>query len=94
MTSLQAAFQAFHNEHPRIYARICALADEALQRGHKRYSMSLIFELIRYEEKLLSKKVAIAIPNAHRAYYARLWLSEHSDWPEFFRLSHVKEEAA
>jgi hypothetical protein len=69
--------------------RACPLA---IERGHRRYSAKLIFELIRMEEKLKVKSDKFKLAYAHRAYYARLWLKEHPSHPRFFKLHTVKGE--
>jgi hypothetical protein len=94
MTSLEAAFQAFHAEHPEVYRKFCDYADEVIGRGFKQFSSDAIFHRVRWFMKVEGGRKLFEINNNHTPYYARMWMQEHPQWPKFFELRHVKEEAA
>lgn len=85
MTALEEAFIEFHGENPRVYEKIKRYAAEAIARGYKRFSISVLVERVRWSE-MIEEAAAIKINNNHRAYYARLWMRDHPEHPNFFEI--------
>ena len=78
---------AFHIVNPQIYAQICQLAQEAIDAGFEHYSIEIIYCTMRHHINISTRGAHnFKFPNNHRACYARLWLEQHPDYPEFFRL--------
>lgn len=97
--SIQEAFEQFHRDNPKVYARIKSMALNAIGRGKKRISFKLIIEVIRWEtfmetnEQLTifveGEERKFKINNAYESRYARLFLQEypqHQDKVETRRL--------
>lgn len=93
MTALERAFIEFDRDNPRIYQLLCRFADQALAAGRARLGISLLFERIRWEVYITTaSNDEFKLNNNHRAYYARKWLREHPEHPEFFATRRVKGE--
>lgn len=68
----KAKFVAFHRNNPHILALYLRYARELYAAGHKRLSIALITERIRWDSLVTTVSERYKIANAHRAYYARL----------------------
>ena len=90
MSQLTEAFAQFHAENPVVYEHICLEIDAAMKRGHRRYSMAAIFEIVRWELKFVTTGRKYNMANALRPYYARMWMETHPPYPDFFVTTHVK----
>jgi len=75
----------FHRENPRVYVLVCRFAQEAIDRGATKYAIATIWERLRWEVQIVTGDMDFKLPNNHRAYYARLWLKNHPQYPDFFR---------
>lgn len=84
MTELEDEWATYHVAHPRVYELICKFASVAIAKGRKRYAIATIWELIRWHVDFELDEPEFKLPNNHRAYYARLWMQEHPDYPGFF----------
>ena len=82
----------YHQKNPHIYALICRYAEQAVRAGHKEYAIATIWELIRWEFTVVTVDENFALPNNHRAYYARHWLKQHPEHPKFFRTCELRSE--
>lgn len=92
MTDLEAAFEEFDRANPRIYELMCRFADQAIAAGRTRIGAQLLFERIRWEVYITTTDEEFKLNNNHVAYYARKWLREHPDHPDFFVTRRVKGE--
>jgi len=88
-------FWAFHAANPHVYGEFCRFADQAIASGRKHLSSSMIFERIRWETMIQTRgEGSLKLNNNFQPFYARLWLRNHPDKPEFFRLRQQKREAS
>jgi hypothetical protein len=74
---LEAKFWEFHKARPEVYSYICKFLQEAIDRGRSRFSISMVYERIRWYVEIELGTGEFKLPNNHRAYYARLWQREH-----------------
>lgn len=82
----QANFDRYHRENPQVYRLVCRFASELIAAGHKRCSIKMIWERIRWHCAVETKDPqGFKLNNNYHAGYARLWLREHPEHPEFFR---------
>jgi len=89
--SLDAEFQSFHARHPHVYNYVCHYAQQAISKGYKRFAIATIWERIRWEVLMVSDD-EFKMPNNHRAYYARMWMDDHPDYPDFFRTAELRSQ--
>jgi hypothetical protein len=84
MGELFVEWKAYHEANPEVYRLICRFADEVISRGYREYGIATIWERIRWHVSIELGEEEFKLPNNHRAYYARLWLDDHPDYPDFF----------
>jgi hypothetical protein len=93
MTRLEAAAREFLKKNPQVYPLFCHLVQKKIDEGHMRLGVSVIWEDLRWEGiKKTESDDGFKLNNDHRAYIARIWLSEHPEYPEFFELRRVRGE--
>jgi len=90
MTKLEQAFWEYHLAHPEVYVLVDKYAREAIASGLTQFSISMIIEHIRWF-RMVQKKEEFKMPNAHRAYYARLWMKDNPEHAGFFKTSKVQQ---
>lgn len=76
--SLDEAFEAFHAEHPHVYARLHTLAMGLVAAGHRRIGVKMLWETLRYHTMLEAPDPSGAgwkLNNSYTSRYARLLLA-------------------
>jgi hypothetical protein len=89
---LEAAFWDFHQTNPKVYELFDRFTRYAIQRGRKRFSVSVIIERIRWETTIETSNDDFKINNNHRAYYARLWMRDNPQHGGFFSTRETRGE--
>jgi hypothetical protein len=92
MSDLYQEWRAFHEANPHVYELICRFAKEAISIGRKEYAIGTIWERMRWHMNIERGDAEFKLPNNHRAYYARLWLDEHPNYPDFFHTCCLRSE--
>jgi hypothetical protein len=84
--SLEERWLEYHRRNPGIYRAFCRFADEALRAGRKRLGAKMLFERIRWYTTVEARDRSdgFKLNNNYHAFYARLWLREHPEHPDFF----------
>lgn len=86
-TDLRAAFEKFDEENPRIWELFVGLCERALRAGRRRAGARMIMEVIRWEIFVTTKSDDdFKINDHHTPYYARKYMGQHPELPEFFEL--------
>ena len=92
-TRLQREFNEFDKANPNVWKLFKRFAFQALQRGYTRFSVSSIYERIRWEVKMTTlSNDDFKINNNHRAYYARKWNAKYPHLAKFFEIRTVRGE--
>jgi len=81
---------AFHKANPRVYELICTYCDQVIARGHENYAIATIWERLRWHFHMETSDPDFKLPNNHRAYYARFWMKQHPQHPDFFRTATLR----
>jgi len=95
--NLYGAFLAYHQANPRVYQLVNHFAEDAMRRGHSQYGIAAIWEKVRWEITVNTRsniESEFKMPNNHRAYYARMWLKDHPDHPDFFKTAELRRKDA
>lgn len=71
-----ARFRAYHEANPEIYQALRRFALEAANAGHRRLSINLLFERLRWFTTVEAQGDAFKCNNTYRAHYARLLMQE------------------
>lgn len=92
-TKLQIQWEVFHEKNPHVYELIKKFTYEVIKAGRRSYSINAIFERVRWHTNIETSGAEFKISNNHRAYYARLFLKEHPEYPNFFKTKELRSEA-
>ena len=85
---LKEAFIKYHKKNPHIWTLFKRYAYEAIRAGRTRFGSRAILERIRWEENVtIADKKVLKIPNAHNAYYGRMFLATHPQYSGFLRIA-------
>lgn len=82
-TTLYERFQVFHKLNPAVWNEIQRIAKHMLEKGMKRLSINMIFELMRYNYAVFTMGDDYKLNNSYRAFYARMldaqpWIPENT----------------
>lgn len=83
----RARFEAFHHRNPEVYDRIVELARAAVQAGHQRVGIAMLFEVLRYDSMVgHDRREDYKLNNDYKAFYARLVMDREPDLEGVFEL--------
>ena len=84
---IDAAAAVFSNKHPEVNELFVRFTTEIINRGFKNYSVSAIFERIRWEtdQADVDGKSTFKLNNNYRAWYARRFMEHNPEHAGFFR---------
>ena len=84
---IDAAAAVFSNKHPEVTELFVRFTTEIINRGFKNYSVSAIFERIRWEtdQADVDGKSTFKLNNNYRAWYARSFMEHNPEHAGFFR---------
>ena len=75
---IEQKFQEFRRENPHVYRRLVKLALALAMKGHKRYGIKSLFEVLRWEEAMATTGSQFKLNNNYTALYARLINGAHA----------------
>ena len=86
-------FEKYHEENPHVYEWFKYFAYEAVRSGHTKLSAWLVMNRVRWETSIKTRNDdGFKISNNHIAYYARLFMREHPQYGDFFRVKRMEDE--
>lgn len=90
--TLQARFEAFHAEHPDVYAEFKRAAYRLLRAGVRHYGAKAIFEFLRYQRAISGRDVGEPwkLNNNYHSRYARLLIDEDPRFAEILEVRALK----
>lgn len=90
--TLYDQFLEYHAANPEVYATICRFADEALRAGRTRIGIGMLTERLRWYTTVEARGRAdgFKFNNNYRPFYARMWLADHPEHPDFFETRHQR----
>lgn len=88
---LEAAFNKWHAANPHVYDKIEEFALAALASGRGRFSISMIYERIRWWSRFETTGEPWKLNNSYRAFYSRMLMTEH---PELVGVLEIRESVA
>lgn len=88
-SKLEAAFELFHANNPKVFDLYVRFAQEAKSKGYKRFGIASITERVRWEIDINTVGDKFKINNNHRAFYARK-LNAMPEFIDFFKTREQK----
>ena len=83
---LDAAFEEFHRDNPKVYAKLVELARGLAARGHRKIGIGMLFEVVRWHHYMQTSDPVFKLNNNHRSRYARLIMRSEPDLSTIFDL--------
>lgn len=89
--SIVERFERFHSENPQVYAWLRHQALLLKKRGHHRYSIKTLLEVLRWRSDVRTDgRDGFKLNNDFTAYYARLLMQREPELAGFFETRRVK----
>lgn len=88
--TLEAKFQEFHSDNPKVYEELLALANQARSRGRHRIGIGMLFEVLRWNRYLTTTDPDFKLNNNYRSRYARLLMDNHPELQGLFETRELK----
>ena len=85
VSASEQKFRIFHEANPEVYELFKRFTFEAMNRGHQQLSAEMIINRIRWETKIITNE-DFKINNDYKPFYSRLFIVEHPQHKDFFRL--------
>jgi hypothetical protein len=92
--SLLSRFWDFHRDNPHVYRKLRDLALQLKRRGHERYGIKGLFEVLRWHRALETTDESFKLNNNYHALYARLLMKNERELKGFFALRASKGDEA
>ena len=92
-SELEQQFERFHAENPHVYRLFCQFAFEVIRAGHRRFSARTIWERMRWELRVQTRRSgAFKLNDHYPPYYARKFMKDHPNHRGLFATRAVKGE--
>lgn len=90
--SIEVRFKRYHLDNPHVYERLREAAMKLVERGHKRLSICMLFEVVRFRgmTSTESNEGAFALCNTYKPFYARLLMDNEPELAGVFELRALK----
>jgi hypothetical protein len=84
---LQQKVREYHKKHPEVWDLFVRFSFELLEKGYRHYSVSGVFDRIRWEQGVGEDGVSdFKIGNNFKPFYARAFMKKHPEAEGFYRL--------
>jgi hypothetical protein len=92
LTQLDRDFLEFHHNNPKIFKLYLQFARKAIARGHTRYSVWGLMQIIRWHVDIVTEDITgYKLRNDYAALYARLIVLKHPyEFKDFFKFKAMK----
>jgi len=88
-TDMEEGFDRFHQRNPGVFVMLVKLARDLQDRGHKKYGIAGLFEVIRWQVAMDTERDEVEpfkLNNNYRAFYARKIMREVPRLNGFFEI--------
>jgi len=86
MDQIQKNFEKFHRQNPYVYVLFDRFTRRMINVGLKNGSAALVTERIRWETAVETvTEQPVKLNNNYKARYARMWMNDHPEYPNYFR---------
>lgn len=90
----QELFDEFHAANPYVYAKFRELALDLVDVGHEKLSISMLFEIVRWEHALRTTDPEFKLNNNLRSRYSRLLMQSEPRLAGKFEIREIHETKA
>ena len=93
-TTWEAKFKVFHEANPKIYELVKQFTFEVIGTGRNRYSMTGIFERIRWHTTVETHGDEFKLCQNYFPYYARMFMRDFPKHDGFFKTNALGRKGA
>jgi hypothetical protein len=87
--TIRESFEKFHQENPHVYQELVSLARLAKSKGRTRFSINMLFEVIRWNRFIQTNDPSYKLNNSLRSHYARLIMMQEKDLDGLFEIRNL-----
>ena len=73
--TMHSRFLKFHADNPQVYEALHKLAVDLVERGQRKFGISMIYEVLRWQHAMRTTDPKFKLNNDFRAGYARLLMA-------------------
>ena len=84
-------FLKFHADNPQVYEALHRLAVDLVDAGQRRFSIAMIYEVLRWQHAMRTTDTQFKLNNDFRAGYARLLMANDSKLVGVFETRRANE---
>jgi hypothetical protein len=88
--SIQARFEEFHRENPRVYSTLVSLARRAVSEGRPRLGIGHLWEVARWELHVPTNGEPFRLNDHYRSRYSRLIMAREPDLAGYFETRELR----
>lgn len=89
-TLLDAQFEKFDKENPKVYTELVRLTEQAYRRGRRKIGIGMLFEIIRWDMMMSTTDPEFKMNNNYRSRYARKIMDNDPRFVEMFEVRELK----
>lgn len=93
-SKLEASFWEFHRANPEVYSTLARLAKQAKRDHGKMIGMKALFERVRWEMQIQTRRRDFKLNNNHTAFYARMLMENEPELAGLFALRKQKIQSS
>lgn len=87
---IDSAFIDFHRANPHVYDALVRLAKQAAAAGRTKVGMKMLFEVLRWEQFLVTSDPDFKLNNNYTARYARLIMEQEPELAGIFEVRSLR----
>lgn len=89
-SALDSAFVDFHRANPHVYDALVRLTRQAVSAGRTKVGIGMLFEVLRWEQFLVTSDPDFKLNNNYRSRYARLIMEQEPDLAGIFEVRSLR----
>lgn len=89
-TLLDAQFDKFHADNPRVFDELVKLTEQAYTKGRTKIGIGMLFEVLRWNRMIHTTDPEFKMNNNYRSRYARLIMEMHPHLDGMFEVRELK----
>jgi hypothetical protein len=92
-STIQQRFERFHAANPHVYDALVKMARQLKARGHTKYGLAALFEVLRWQRAMETDDVntdRLKLSNDYRSRYARFIEAHEPDLEGFFSMREIR----
>ncbi len=89
---IQADFERFHEQNPKVLERLEDMARRWFAEGHQSIGIGMLWEALRWFTGIETQGDAFRLNNNYRSRYVRLLIERNPEWADRFQVRALGQE--